>query len=255
MGYFTARIHTISGTGLIGASKSSGRNEIGIVIDKSADGIQLASFHIEHLRLLVPNGIETIVGGRTIMNATKQAIEKKDLDTAPVEAQNAEIRPEKNLPIFVEAEKLFERMAEVTRETAHKAYEYFRLRGGEWGRELDDWFLAESELLRPVPLEIREMDDRILVMAAVPGFKPNEIEVSVKDDQLFLSGETKTMEENDGSNVIVQEWRSNRFLRQVKLPAEVDPGKVEAHLRDGMLEITMPKVVEREPAKIAVSPG
>ena len=55
-------------------------------------------------------------------------------------------------PIFVEAEKMFEHFAEVTKETAKKAFEFFQRRGGEFGKELEDWFKAESEILRPVPV-------------------------------------------------------------------------------------------------------
>src|SRR5688572_17360589 len=70
-------------------------------------------------------------------------------------------------PIFVEAEKMFERFAEVTKETAKKAFEFFQRRGGEFGKELDDWFKAESEILRPVPVEITQTNGQINVTAAV----------------------------------------------------------------------------------------
>jgi HSP20 family protein len=59
-------------------------------------------------------------------------------------------------PIFVEAEKLFEQVKELSRSVARRAYQFFEVRGGANGNDLDDWFRAESELLRPVAVEIKE---------------------------------------------------------------------------------------------------
>ena len=86
----------------------------------------------------------------------------------------------------------------------------------------------------------------------MPGFKPDEIEVSVKENLLMISGETKASEEKKEENVIVQEWKSNRFLRQFTLPSNVDAGNIQANLKDGMLELTMPKVPAEEAKKIPV---
>ena len=74
----------------------------------------------------------------------------------------------------------------------------------------------------------------------------------MKDNQLVLSGETKASEEKEDENVITREWKSNRFLRQFTLPSSVDPNNVQASLKDGMLELTMPKAPMEEPKKIPV---
>ncbi len=156
-------------------------------------------------------------------------------------------------PIFVEAEKMFEQIADLSRETAHKAYEFFMQRGGEFGKELDDWFRAESEILFPVPVEINETKDNFMIRAAIPGFKPEEIEVSVKDNVLILSGKTETQEKREDENTIYSDWRSNRFCRQLILSSEVDEEKVEATLKDGVLQLTLPKLPVREAKQIAVN--
>lgn len=156
-------------------------------------------------------------------------------------------------PIFVEAEKMFERFAELTKETAHKAYDFFQKRGGEFGMDLEDWFKAESEILLRVPVEITQTDEQINVSAAVPGFKPEEIEVSVKENILILSGKTEQKEKREDENTFYSEWRSNRFFRQLTLPAEVDAGKAEANLKDGVLHLSMPKLPVREATRISVN--
>jgi HSP20 family protein len=158
-------------------------------------------------------------------------------------------------PAFVEAETLFDRMADVTDQIARRAFEFFCQRGGELGQELEDWFRAESELLRPVPVEVTEIDGAILVTAAVPGFEADEIEVSVKDDALIMSGTSQARERKADENVTLDEWTSSQFLRQLTLPSPVDSTNVTATLRDGMLELKLPKKAAEEPAKISVAEG
>ena len=183
------------------------------------------------------------------MNATQKALEKK-ANEAPDLNKDVTMAPQ-----FVEPESLFERMANITNEIAGRAFDMFRFRGGEWGKELDDWFNAEREVLRPVPVEIKESETNVIVTAAVPGFKPDEIEVSVRENLLMLSGETKASEEKRDENVIVKEWKSNRFLRQFTLPSNVDADNIQANLKDGMLELTMPKTPAAEAKSIPVKTG
>jgi HSP20 family protein len=155
-------------------------------------------------------------------------------------------------PIFIEAEKMLERLAETTRETTRKAFEYFQRRGGEYGRELDDWFKAESEVLLPVPVDLTETEDNIKIRAGVPGFKPEEIEVSINGKTLILSGKTETEEQKKDENTIVREWSSNRFCRQLTLSSEVDADKVKAKLKDGVLKLKLPKIPHHIATNISV---
>lgn len=184
-------------------------------------------------------------------NVTKETA--PNVETAVANTEKSEL--EKPFPMFVEAEKMFERFADLTRETAHKAYEFFLKRGGELGKEIDDWFKAEAEILRPVAVEITETDKRINVTAAVPGFKPEEIEISVDGDVLILSGETETETKKEEENTVYSEWRSNRFFRRLTLPAEVEAEKVKANLKDGVLTLKLPKAAPREVKQIAISAG
>ena len=179
---------------------------------------------------------------------------KKTPAPAQKKSDDSNIRT-KAAPIFIEAEKMLDKMAGITMETAAKAFEFFRERGGEWGKELDDWFNAEREILRPVPIEIKDTDKTLYVTAAVPGFKADEIEVSVKDNFLILSGNAEARNTKNDDNLVVSEWKSNRFCRQLELPAMVMVDKVEARLADGMLELTLPKAAAQEPTKILVAAG
>jgi len=184
-------------------------------------------------------------------------MEKTEEKTAivPAKKETNEIAGMTVSPVFVEAEKMFERLTEISKETAKKAYEFFLQRGGEFGKELDDWFNAESTVLRPVAVEITETDGRINVSAAVPGFKPDEIEISVKDDQLIMSGKTEERQEKTDENVVYTDWKSDRFFRQLTLPGTVDAENVKAELKDGILKVTLPKAEVHELKRIAVKAG
>jgi HSP20 family protein len=185
--------------------------------------------------------------------------EEKATAVAPVPKMKAPMTTEPKakapVPMFVEAEKMFDRMVQIAEETTKRAFENFIRRGGEWGREFDDWFKAESEILRPVPVELTEKNGNLYVNAAVAGFKPDEIEINVKDNLLTISGMTERNGKSEKDNVVYTDFSSNRFFRQMKLPQIVDASKVKARLEDGILHITLPEIAVQEAKHIAVAAG
>jgi HSP20 family protein len=185
-------------------------------------------------------------------------LERTKTATPPPEKKNpapptAKLNPP--APMFVEADKMFDRLARLTEETAERAFDYFLRRGGNWGHEFDDWFRAETEILRPLPVELKEKNGSLIVNAVVAGFKPEEIEINVKDNLLTISGDHKMNRERKDENVVYSDFASNRFFRQMRLPQIVDASKVEAKLEDGVLHITLPKMAVQEANHIAVSAG
>ena len=144
-------------------------------------------------------------------------------------------------PVFVDAEKLFEQMKEFSQSVARRAYEYFEARGREFGHDLEDWFRAESELMRRVPVEVKEADGQITVRAEVPGFAADEIKVSVEPQRLVISGKSERTTEEKKEQTLLSEFRSNQFCRELRLPAEVEPDKTTAVLKDGVLELAFAK--------------
>ncbi len=157
------------------------------------------------------------------------------------------------LPIrLVGADDLFDRMRETYDSIASRAFEIFESSGQTFGHDLDDWFRAESELLHPVHLDIAESGNALTVRAEVPGFSAKEIEVSVEPRRLTISGKRETKEERKTGKTIYSERCADQILRVLDLPAEIDTGKVEATLRDGILELAMPKAAEAK--KIRVEP-
>lgn len=157
-----------------------------------------------------------------------------------------------NFPAFVEAEKMFDRMAEITKETAEKAYNFFLERGSQFGSQVEDWLRAEAETLRTAPVKITDSNDAVNVAIAVPGFKPEEIEVSVKDNVLIVSGETDSETTKDDETTFYSEWTSNKFMRKLTLPADVEAPAAGAKLKDGVLTLQMRKKANTEASKVSV---
>lgn len=158
-------------------------------------------------------------------------------------------------PILVEAEKLVKQIEKLTRSVAKRAYEFFEERGHQIGNELEDWFRAEAEFLRPVPVEMKEGENLFIVRAEAPGFKANEIRISAEPERLIIEGRTEASTEEESEKTVFSERRSNQFCRSLRLSAEIDPAKVSATLKDGMLEITLPKVPARQAVGVEVKTG
>jgi HSP20 family protein len=102
-------------------------------------------------------------------------------------------------------------------------------------------------------LDVYEDKDQFVVKAEVPGMKKEDIDVSLHEGSLTVSGERKSEHETDEAGVYRSERFFGRFQRTVDLPTGVDPGRVKADYRDGILTITLPKVEEAKPKKISVN--
>jgi HSP20 family protein len=159
---------------------------------------------------------------------------------------------ETKAPVFVELEKLLTEMKEFTTSVAQRAYEFFEARGRELGHDLEDWFRAETELVRHIPVEIKDTEQNIIVHAEVPGFTANDIKISVEQRQLIVSGKVEATTEEKTEQTVYNERRSQQFYRAMTLPADVDATKVTASLKDGVLELTLPKAAKPEVTNIEV---
>ena len=145
--------------------------------------------------------------------------------------------------------ELLEQFDKVYDSIARRAYELFKGNGQTAGHELDDWIRAESELLHPVRLEMTESDELLTVLAEVPGFGAKDVEIKVEPRRLIIAGRREIKEEKNGRKIHC-EWCADQMLRVVNLPTEVDVNKVNATLRDGILQIDLAKAPNSRAARI-----
>ena len=159
------------------------------------------------------------------------------------------VKSEEHIAPFkvTEFEKIFDRMREMQETISRRAFELFEKGGKIFGRDLDDWFKAESELLHPVNISIEDTDEGLKVEAEVPGFKAEDLEVSVEPYRLTIAGKREAeKEEKKKGKTVYSERSAERILRVVDLPVKVNTENVSAVLKDGVLEFRMLKAV---PAK------
>lgn len=118
--------------------------------------------------------------------------------------------------------------------------------------ELDRLFESPLRAWAPV-LDVREDKDNFVIRAELPGLKREEIEVSLQDGALVISGERKFEKTEEGVEVHRQERYYGKFQRALTLPEPVAADKVKADYKDGVLTVTLPKTEEAKPKKIDVS--
>jgi len=113
--------------------------------------------------------------------------------------------------------------------------------------------------LAPYGVDIREDQDHFYVEAELPGFKKDDIDITLENQTLTISGERREESSNKKGDayakgdLLLHERRYNRFLRSFTLPPTVDEQSVNAKLADGVLIITLNKREESKPRKISVS--
>lgn len=95
-------------------------------------------------------------------------------------------------------------------------------------------------------------EESALITVELPGLKHDDIELNIVENVLTLSGERKPAEEVEGTKYHRQERRYGKFSRTTRLPYKIDVEKVEAVFKNGVLSITLPRVEEDRPKKIAV---
>jgi HSP20 family protein len=101
-------------------------------------------------------------------------------------------------------------------------------------------------------LDLFEDKDNLILRAEVPGMKKEDLEISIHDNVVSISGERRNQKKYEGSETSREERVFGRFTRSLKLPKQVDTGKVKASYKDGVLTVTLPKSEEAKPRQIEV---
>ena len=107
----------------------------------------------------------------------------------------------------------------------------------------------------PLPLDVYATGDEVVLIAAVPGARPEDVEVSINQGTVTLTGKlANAAEAEDAKRATwyLHELWYGPFQRTVSLPMEVDAAKAEAIFADGILKIRLPKAEQAKPRKIEV---
>lgn len=121
-------------------------------------------------------------------------------------------------------------------------------------RVLNEFFMPLfPRTFREVPfIDLSETEDSLILKAEIPGIKPEDLEISIRDDVLSIKGEIKQEFVDDGENYHRSERRYGSFSRQLRLPCRVMIDDVKATYKKGILHIVMPKCKPEKARKIKI---
>ena len=124
-------------------------------------------------------------------------------------------------------------------------------------RQLDlepSWRVQTSSDLSSPAIDVVEKEKEYQIAAELPGLDEKDVEISVADDVLTISGEKKEEKEETADNYYLSERRYGSFQRSFQLPAGVDSDKIAATFHKGVLTVTVPKAPEaqQKTKKIAI---
>ena len=107
----------------------------------------------------------------------------------------------------------------------------------------------------PIPLDVVQGEDAIIVHASLPGVNPEAISVAIDNDVLTIRGQTAGEQERREGNFLMRERRAGRFHRALRLPDTLDTEKAQPRYDNGVLTIAFPKLAARQARQLKVQVG
>jgi len=154
--------------------------------------------------------------------------------------ESLEIRPRRSLSGLTQMEQEMERW-------------FDDFMGRPWRRlGLPDWWRRRELIPRQPAIEISEEKEQVIIKAEIPGLKKEELQVSLSDSFLTISGERKEEEEKKGKGYYYSERSYGSFSRSIQLPVEVKADKVSASFKDGVLEVRLPKTEQAKQQGVTI---
>lgn len=151
-------------------------------------------------------------------------------------------------------EDLHWQMQPVQLAIARRAYELFEARACDHGHDWEDWFQAESELLRPVSVSMSESDDRISVRANVFGFEEGELRVSIEPRCITILGKKEvSVTESEGGKLEHINGYPDQILKLIDLETDVTPEGSVVELQAGLLKFELHKAAKQKAETGAVA--
>ncbi|NTW61893.1 Hsp20/alpha crystallin family protein [Candidatus Saccharibacteria bacterium] len=116
----------------------------------------------------------------------------------------------------------------------------------------DNWDDSEEEFPGQLAVDVYETDDKLVIKARTAGVNKEELDVSISDGILTISGTLSSGDETDATNWHIQECYWGEFSRTLALPVSVKEDEVEAVLKDGVLTIRFNKIRQEAAKKIQI---
>ena len=101
-------------------------------------------------------------------------------------------------------------------------------------------------------VNVYEYDDKVGIVAEIPGLNKKQLNVDVEDGVLTISGDKHSTFEEDGAKVIRRELKQSSFKRSFELGEQLDGDNIAANFKDGVLSVSIPKIEPEKPKKTFV---
>jgi len=105
-----------------------------------------------------------------------------------------------------------------------------------------------------LPLDVTTTPDSLVVEAALPGARPDDVEITVEDGTLTIRATTASERREGEGDYLVQEIRRGEFSRSISLPSGLEADRAEASFENGVLSLRIPKAEQVKPRQIRISP-
>jgi HSP20 family protein len=105
-----------------------------------------------------------------------------------------------------------------------------------------------------LPLDVTTDKDALTIEAALPAIKPEDVDITIENNTVTISGRTAEERKAEEGSYLVQEIRRGNFSRSVTLPTGLEPDKAEATFEQGILRLRIPKAEQVKPRQIKISP-
>ncbi|MGC2306674.1 Hsp20/alpha crystallin family protein [Candidatus Binatus sp.] len=102
------------------------------------------------------------------------------------------------------------------------------------------------------PVDFEDKDDEVVVVAEIPGFDENDVQIEVMDNRLILRGQKNLENEERGSNYYRLERGVTEFTRVIPLPPGIDADNARAKFKNGLLRVVLPKAEDAKAKRIEV---
>jgi len=116
------------------------------------------------------------------------------------------------------------------------------------------WRLLERESVASFPIDLWESEDAVHVRAALPGVRPEDVNISTSGDTVTIKTEV-TAETSTDVTYLVRELSSGPYNRSISMPMPIDADKAEASFEHGMLHLKLPKADYLRPRQIKIQSG
>jgi HSP20 family protein len=122
----------------------------------------------------------------------------------------------------------------------------------EENEDLEESTDEGEEMEGQLALDMYQTKDNLVVKSTIAGVRPEDIDVTVNDNVLTISGERMQQDEVREKDYYMQECYWGEFSRSVELPEEFDAEGISAEIKDGILTVNIPKSEKAKPKKIMV---